>query len=181
MKAVTCTNAKILIDPKSDAPTGAGKSASSTEALKRELHAQVLLPPLHRRSRVRVIESRPPRRRRPLLHGRRQIIGHDSGQSRSTLEPPPPRCGRGAAQHPRCRRMDPRMASAAGAESVPRRRAHRVRRGAQPCCTSLFPALLMSGEPEWYVTTLSKPDALIASDVSRVTLFCMPDTVTVVQ
>jgi hypothetical protein len=82
MKAVTCTNAKILIDPKSDAPTGAGKSASSTEALKRELHAQVLLPPLHRRSRVRVIESRPPRRRRPLLHGRRQIIGHDSGQSR---------------------------------------------------------------------------------------------------
>jgi len=39
----------------------------------------------------------------------------------------------------------------------------------------------MSGEPEWYVTTLSSPDALIWSDVSRVTLFCMPDTVTVVQ
>src|SRR3954470_21489488 len=78
---------------KRSAPTGAGKSASSTEALKRELHAQVLLPPLHRRSRVRVIESRPPRRRRPLLHGRRQIIGHDSGQSRSTRWVHPARLG----------------------------------------------------------------------------------------
>jgi len=39
----------------------------------------------------------------------------------------------------------------------------------------------MTGAPEWYVTTLSKPDALIWSDVSRVTLFCMPEIVTFVS
>jgi hypothetical protein len=33
---------------KRSAPTGAGKSASVSEALKREFHAQALLPRLHR-------------------------------------------------------------------------------------------------------------------------------------
>jgi len=57
---------------------------------------------------------------------------------------------------------------------------HAVRN--QPCCTTFEPPkLLIFGLPVWYVTLLLKPEASILSAASTVIVFCMPDTVRLVQ
>ena len=127
---------------KRSAPTGAGKSASTAEALKRELHAQVLLPPLHRRSRVRVVGCR-------ATTSTSAVTSWPSSSPRSPFpcEPRsatgcPPRLGRVSSAELWNHRPDdvavalrgnngvaewaPEWRGATRAESLARRRTHRV-------------------------------------------------------